>query len=276
MSGTLYVVATPLGNLGDLSPRAAETLRAVAVVAAEDTRRTRKLLNHVDATPRLVSLPAFAEESKATGVLEHLEAGADVALVSDAGTPGVSDPGARLVALAHDRGLTVVPIPGPAAVATALSVSGLPADRYLFVGFVARKGKARREALASAAAQPWTTVFYEAPTRLVALLEDLADTFGGDRIAVVCREMTKMHEEVVRGTLDGVRERFAAGDVRGEITVVVEGRAPVDEPPDLEAIAGEVADLRDQGRSTREIVRHLTENRGISRNEGYRLVTRTP
>jgi len=274
MSGTLFVVATPLGNLGDLSARAADTLRAVAVVAAEDTRRTRRLLSHLEAAPRVVSLPAFAEEAKAGTLVERLERGDDVALVTDAGTPGVSDPGARLVAMVHARGLTVVPVPGPAAITTALSVSGLPADQHLFLGFVARKGKARRETIASAAASPWTTVFYEAPTRVPALLDDLARAFGGDRVAVLCRELTKVHEEVVRGTLDELRDRFGAEAVRGEVTLVVAGRTPVPAVPDPDALAGAVRDLRAEGRSNKDIVRHLTENWGISRNEGYRLVTR--
>jgi len=168
--GTLYVVGTPLGNLGDLSPRAAETLRQASVVAAEDTRRTRGLLSHLGAAPALLSFHAHSSERRLETLLEILGDGRDVALVTDAGTPGVSDPGTDLVAAALDAGFAVVPIPGPSAVATALSAAGVPADRYLFLGFVPRKGAERSRLLARAAAEEWSVVLFEAPTRLVALL----------------------------------------------------------------------------------------------------------
>lgn len=186
--GTLYVVATPLGNLGDLSPRASEVLRTVAVVAAEDTRRTRQLFPPGDAAPRLLSFHAHSDDRRLEMLLEILRDGRDVAVVSDAGTPGVSDPGADLVVAARAAGIRVVPIPGPSAVVTALSASGLPADRYTFLGFIPRKGTARRRLLGRAAAEEWSVVFFEAPHRLSELLADLREACGGARRATVARE----------------------------------------------------------------------------------------
>jgi 16S rRNA (cytidine1402-2'-O)-methyltransferase len=274
MTGTLFVVATPLGNLGDLSTRAAETLRQVAVVAAEDTRRTRRLLNHLDAKPRLMSLPAFAEADRADAVLAKLEKNLDVALVSDAGTPGVSDPGAELVSRARARNIHIVPVPGPSAVATALSASGLPADRYLFLGFPPRKGAPRKTLLQAVATSPWTVVLYESPNRLSALLKDLCATLGGERAAVVGRELTKLHEEIVAGTLDELEARFADAKVKGEVTVVVAGQRQTPPEPDSEEVAKAAAVLIAEGLPTKDIVRQLTENWGLSRNDGYRLVMR--
>jgi len=274
MTGTLFVVATPLGNLGDLSTRAAETLRQVAVVAAEDTRRTRRLLNHLDARPRLMSLPAFAEADRAEKVLSELEKGLDVALVTDAGTPGVSDPGTALVALVRTRDMAVVPIPGPSAVATALSASGLPADRYLFLGFPPRKGTARSTLLETVATSAWTVVMYESPNRLGALLQDLAAKVGGDRAAVVGRELTKLHEEIVAGTLDELGARFAGASVKGEVTLVVAGQRQVPPEPDRAEVTEAAEALIAEGLPTKDIVRQLTEKWGLSRNDGYRLVMR--
>ncbi|HET9466715.1 MAG TPA: 16S rRNA (cytidine(1402)-2'-O)-methyltransferase, partial [Gemmatimonadales bacterium] len=171
--GTLYIVATPLGNLGDLSRRAGEVLAQVPVVAAEDTRRTRGLLSHLGASPTLLSFHAHSSESRLDGLLEILRSGRNVALVSDAGTPSISDPGTDLVAAARAAGIAVIPIPGASAIATALSAAGLPADRYLFLGFIPRKGKERSRLLSRAAAEEWSVVFFEAPPRLLALLEDL-------------------------------------------------------------------------------------------------------
>ena len=183
--GTLYIVATPLGNLGDLSRRAGEVLARVPVVAAEDTRRTRGLLSHLGASPTLLSFHAHSSENRLDGLLEILRSGRDVALVSDAGTPSVSDPGTELVAAARAAGFAVIPIPGASAIATALSAAGLPADRYLFLGFIPRKGKERSRLLSRAAAEEWSVVFFEAPPRLLALLEDLIPLAGPGRTAVV-------------------------------------------------------------------------------------------
>ncbi|HET9038968.1 MAG TPA: 16S rRNA (cytidine(1402)-2'-O)-methyltransferase [Gemmatimonadales bacterium] len=277
MPGILYVVATPLGNLGDLSTRASEVLRTVPVVAAEDTRRTRGLLTHLGAAPQLLSYHAHSEERRLEGLLEILHEGRDVALVSDAGTPVVSDPGTDLVAAARASGITVVPIPGPSAVATALSAAGLKGDRYLFLGFVPRKGGERTRLLARAAAEEWTVVFFEAPTRLTDLLEDLARVAGGGRRAVVARELTKLHEELRTGTLDELAGYYTEHPPRGEITLVVEGTGAPEEPPDRTAEAVEQATLLlAEGLTRREVVRRLSETLGLPRNDAYRLVMELP
>ncbi len=274
---TLYVVATPLGNLNDLSPRAAEVLRQASVVAAEDTRRTRGLLSHLGASPTLLSFHAHSGERRVDTLLDILKDGRDLALVTDAGTPGVSDPGTDLVAAALEGGFTVVPIPGPSAPATALSAAGLPADRYLFLGFIPRKGTERSRLLARAAAEEWSVVFFEAPTRLVALLQDLAATAGPGRLALVARELTKLHEELRRGTLAELADYYSVNPPRGELTIVVEGTGTPAAPPDRTADAVEEATaLLAGGLSRREVARRITETMGISRNDAYRLVMGLP
>jgi 16S rRNA (cytidine1402-2'-O)-methyltransferase len=277
MPGILYVVATPLGNLGDLSARAMEVLRAVPVVAAEDTRRTRGLLSHLGASPRLLSYHAHSEEPRLETLLEILHDGRDVALVSDAGTPVVSDPGTDLVAAARASGVTVVPIPGPSAVATALSAAGLKGDRYLFLGFIPRKGSERARLLARAAAEEWSVVFFEAPPRLADLLEDLARAVGGSRRAVVARELTKLHEEFRAGTLAELAGYYSEHPPRGEITIVLEGTGAPAEPPDRTGEAVEQATLLlAEGLTRREVVRRITETLGLPRNDAYRLVMELP
>ena len=277
MPATLYVVATPLGNLGDLSPRAAEVLRQVPVVAAEDTRRTRGLLSHLGAKPTLLSFHAHSRERRLDALLKILDGGRDVALVSDAGTPAVSDPGVDLVAAARERGLAVVPIPGPSAVSTALSAAGLPADRYLFLGFLPRKGGARQRLLQRAAAEEWSVVLFEAPTRLGALLADLAAVAGPDRRAVVARELTKLHEEFRAGTVAELADYYSKVPSRGELTIVLQGTGGPAPEPDRSGEALEAAaELLAEGLSRREVARRLTESHGLSRNDAYRLVTGLP
>jgi 16S rRNA (cytidine1402-2'-O)-methyltransferase len=277
MTATLYVVATPLGNLGDLSPRAADLLRRVPVVAAEDTRRTRGLLTHLGASPTLLSFHAYSGERRLDAVLAILRDGRDVALVTDAGTPGISDPGADLVAGARAGGIAVVPIPGPSAVATALSAAGLPADRYLFLGFLPRKGAERARLLARAAAEEWSVVLFEAPPRLGALLQDLARVAGPERQAAVARELTKVHEEFRSGTLAELADYYSEHDPRGEITVVLAGTgAPAPEENRTEEAAEHAVELLAEGLSRREVARRLTESHGLSRNDAYRLVTGLP
>lgn len=273
--GTLYVLATPLGNLGDLSERAIHTLQGVPVIAAEDTRHSRRLLSAIDAHPaELVSYHAHSGAGREAQLVRQLLAGRDVALMTDAGTPGVSDPGHSLVAAAREAGITVVPLPGPSAVTTALQASGLPADRYLFLGFLTRKGTARRRQLEDVAASPWTVVLYEAPPRLVALLADLEAVAGSDRRVVVARELTKMHEEFRAGTLATVRAHFEATPARGELTVVVAGRGDrLDEaPPDFELVDRVIAEALVQGESRREIARRVSTEFGLPRNDAYRRV----
>ena len=274
---TLYVVATPLGNLGDLSPRAADVLRRVPVVAAEDTRRTRGLLAHLGASPTVLSFHAHSQSRRLDTMLGILADDRDVALVSDAGTPAISDPGTDLVAAAREAGHTVVPIPGPSAVATALSAAGLSGDRYLFLGFLPRKGGARARLLERAAGEEWSVVFFEAPTRLVPLLADLARVAGASRQAVVARELTKVHEEIRHGTLAELVDYYSEFPPRGELTIVVEGTGAPAAPPDRTDEAMERAtELLADGLSRREVARLLTETHGLSRNDAYRLVMELP
>jgi len=276
MAGTLYVVATPLGNLGDLSERAGEVLRGVPVVAAEDTRRTRGLLTHLGAAPQLLSYHAHSDHKRLEALLEILDDGRDVALVSDAGTPAVSDPGTELVAAARAAGITVVPIPGPSAVATALSATGFRGDRYLFLGFVPRKGSERARLLARAAQEEWCVVFFEAPPRLADLLTDLAKV-APVRRAVVARELTKLHEELRIGTVEELGRYYSEHPPRGELTVVLEGTGAPAEPPDRTEDAKEQASLLlAEGLTRREVVRRLSDTLGLSRNDAYRLVMELP
>jgi len=272
--GTLYVVATPLGHLGDLTQRAADVLRTVPVVAAEDTRRTIGLLDHLGARPRLLSFHAHSPERRTGALLEILQGGRDVALVTDAGTPTLSDPGAALVAAVRDAGLAVVPIPGPSAVAAALSGAGLPADRFLFLGFIPRKGRERRRLLAQAVASEWTVVLYEAPPRLVALLEDLAEAAGPGRRAVIARELTKIHEEWRRGTVEELARHYADHPPRGELTIVLEGASetPVGTGPEPDP-AGRARELIAGGATRKAAAALLVEELGLSRNAAYRIVT---
>jgi 16S rRNA (cytidine1402-2'-O)-methyltransferase len=270
-AGTLYVVATPIGNLGDLSPRAAEVLRLVDVVVAEDTRRTRTLLSHVGAHPAdLLSLPAFDEEERLGRVVARLAAGAAVALVTDAGTPGVSDPGSRLVEGAWGVGARVVPVPGPSAALAALSASGLAADRFLFAGFLPRKGGARAEALRWLAGVPATLVLFEAGNRASATLSDLQEALG-DRPAALARELTKLHEEIARGRLSELRERFP-GDLRGEVTLVVTGAEAVPEEAPTASPEEEVLRRLAAGEAPTVIAKALARGHGMGRSEAYALV----
>jgi 16S rRNA (cytidine1402-2'-O)-methyltransferase len=278
-AGTLYVVATPIGNLGDLSPRAAEVLRTVAAVVAEDTRRTRQLFGHLAApAPPLLSLPAFDERGRLGPIVERLRAGEDLALCTDAGTPGVSDPGQRLVEAAWEAGARVVPIPGPSAALAALSASGLPSDRFLVAGFLPRRGGGRADALAWLGGLPVTLVLFEAGNRVAATLADLAAAMG-DRRAALARELTKLHEEIARGRLTELARRFAGGAL-GEVTLVVEGA----DAAALAAAAVAVAppeDIEDElrrrlaaGEPPTGIAREVAKARGLPRREVYALLER--
>ncbi len=273
MTATLYIVATPLGNLADLGSRAADCLRRVAVVAAEDTRRTRGLLAHLGARPQLLSFHAHSGPRRTEALLDILRSGRDVALGTDAGTPGVSDPGPELVAAVRAQGFPVVPLPGPSAVTTALSASGLPADRYLFLGFVPRKGAERARLLARAAAEEWSVVFFEAPGRLGALLADLRALAGPERRAVVARELTKVHEEFRGGTLAELADYYSREEARGEVTLVLAGTGVAPPQPDRsEEARALAARLLAEGASRREAARQVASDLGMARNEAYRLV----
>jgi 16S rRNA (cytidine1402-2'-O)-methyltransferase len=273
--GTLYVVATPIGNLGDLTPRAAEVLRRASAVAAEDTRRTLQLFAHLGvAAPPLLALPAFDERGRLGLVLARLAAGEEVALCTDAGTPGVSDPGQQLVAAAWEAGARVVPLPGPCAAVAALVASGLPTDRFFVQGFLPRKGGGRAEALELLRRLPATLVVYEAGNRTGATLRDLAEALG-DRPAAVARELTKVHEEIARGTLLELARRFAAG-ARGEVTLVVagagEGRA--EEETAAEPVEDELRRRMAAGEAPSAIAREVARERGLKRAEVYAALER--
>lgn len=223
MSGRLFLVATPIGNLGDVTSRALEVLSRVRLVACEDTRRTRVLLDAHGIRTATASLPAFAEGERASAFLERLRSGDDVALVTDAGSPGISDPGERLVAEAVMAGVEIVPVPGPVALVAALTASGLPSGRFHFLGFLPRQASEARSMLEEVVALSATLVLYEAPRRLGETLEVLRAVLG-DRRACVAREITKVHEEFVRGRLEELVGRYRGAEVLGEVVVVVEGR----------------------------------------------------
>jgi 16S rRNA (cytidine1402-2'-O)-methyltransferase len=218
--GRLFVVATPIGNLGDVSPRAAEALRSVDLIAAEDTRRTRKLLSHLDASGRMIAYHDHNEDRASARLVDLLLAGSDVALVTDAGTPLVADPGYRLVAACAARGIAVVAIPGPSAVTAALSIAGLPTQPFHFAGYLPRKRAARLRRLNEIADLPCTVVFFESPHRIAASVRDMRDALG-DRPAVLARELTKVHEEVLRGSLSDICRAAESRELRGEIVVLV-------------------------------------------------------
>jgi 16S rRNA (cytidine1402-2'-O)-methyltransferase len=219
-TGRLFVVATPIGNLGDATPRSIEVLKSVDAIAAEDTRRTRKLLVHFGITTRLFSYHDHNEERASREVVKRIEEGEDIALVSDAGTPLVADPGYRLVASCADRGIEVIAVPGPSAVVAALSIAGLPPQPFYFAGYLPRKSGQRRTRLASLADLHCTVIYYESPHRIAAALKDMHEVLG-DRKAVVARELTKVHEEVLRGTLGELSAVADARNLKGEIVVVV-------------------------------------------------------
>ncbi|NUO77883.1 MAG: 16S rRNA (cytidine(1402)-2'-O)-methyltransferase [Lysobacter sp.] len=223
--GTLYIVATPIGNLGDLSPRALDTLRTVAAICAEDTRHTRQLLSHFGLERPLLALHQHNEDAQAAQLIARLQAGDSLALVSDAGTPLVSDPGFRLVRAARAAGIRVSPVPGACAAIAALSVAGLASDRFAFEGFLPAKASARRERLTRLAAEPRTLLFYESAHRIEEALADMAAAFGDERPAVLARELTKLFETVLDGSLAQLRERVAAdpNQRKGEFVVMIEG-----------------------------------------------------
>ena len=278
-AGTLTVVATPLGDPGDLSPRAAAALREADLIVAEDTRSARRLLAAVGAAAGAPILSCFDanEASRAAEVAERLAAGARVALVSEAGTPLVSDPGYRVVTAAIAAGARVVPVPGPSAVLAALVGAGLPTDRFLFLGFPPRKSGPRRKLFESVRALPATLVLYESPLRAGATLADLADVLGPERAGCVARELTKAHEEFVRDTLGALAARYAEARPLGEVTLVVAGLEPGasagEELSDAE-IAEEARALLAAGRSARDATDELAVRTGRPRRDVYRLVTR--
>lgn len=266
--GTLYIVSTPIGNLGDLAPRAVELLRAVDAVLAEDTRHTRGLCERFDIRTPLIAYHDHNEAAAAPGLVARLVAGASFALVSDAGTPLLSDPGSRLVRAAIDAGVPVSPVPGPSALLAALAGAGLPADRFTFFGFLPRKGGERTRVLGELVASRYTAVFYEAPPRVAETLAELAAAGAGARATVVARELTKQYEEFRRGTVAELAAYYSGEPPRGEIVIVLEG-AP-DGAPEDGALEARAAALRAEGKGAREIQQALMAA-GAKRNVAYRL-----
>ncbi len=273
MPGALHVVSTPIGNLGDITPRAVEVLGRAAVVLCEDTRHSRPLLAHVGVATPTVAYHEHNEASMTPRVVARLLAGEDVALITDAGTPLLSDPGARLVRAAVEAGIRVVPVPGASALLAALVAAGLPADRFVFLGFPPRKGGERRALLAEVAASPYTAILYEAPGRTAATLGELAERAGADRPAAVARELTKQFEEVRRGTLAELAEYYRATPPRGEVVIVVGGRAPAE--TDEDALHAAAAALAAEGLTTRDVARRLVDEHGAPRNLAYRVAQAT-
>jgi 16S rRNA (cytidine1402-2'-O)-methyltransferase len=277
VSGALVVVATPIGNLGDLSPRAVEALASVDVVACEDTRRTRGLLTHagIPGSGRLVAVHAHNESDRAADLVERMLAGARVAYVSDAGTPGVSDPGARLVAACIEAGVPVEVVPGASAVLAALVLSGFVADRFTFEGFLPRKGRERTARLSAIAADERVQVLYEAPGRVAATLADLATACGSDRPVAIAREITKLHEEVVRLPLGAAAARAADVEPRGEYVIVVGpavvAEVEVDDAVLVDAVRAAMAD----GASRRDAAASVAQEFGVARRRVYELALGT-
>jgi len=270
-AGALVLVATPIGNLGDISPRAVEALADADVIYCEDTRRTRQLLTYVGVTgKRLVSLHEHNEAARVTSVLTRVSSGETVAVVSDAGTPAVSDPGLRIVRAVADKGLVVTIVPGPSAAIAALVVSGFETERFCVEGFLPRRGSARRRRLEVIATDPRTTVIFEAPPRLASTLVDLAAVCGGDRLLAVARELTKVHEEIWRGSLDQAVEEFSSRAVRGEIAVVIEG-SPETPRADDEEVREALRSRLEQGASLRDAAAEVADRLAVSRRHAYQL-----
>lgn len=267
-TGTLYIVSTPIGNLGDISQRALAVLADVSLVLAEDTRHSRKLLDHYAIRTALSAYHEHNEAKATPALVARLVAGESMALITDAGTPLLSDPGARLVTAAAEARVLIVPIPGASALLAALVAAALPADRFTFFGFLERKGKERSSAVADLAALPHTAVLYESPNRLADTLDELANAGLGERRAAVARELTKQFEEIRRGTVEELARYYADAPPRGEIVIVIAGadrRMPAE--GELRAAA---AELRAAGASARDVMAALSA-RGASRNVAYRL-----
>ncbi len=269
MSAALVLVATPIGNLGDISARAIEELERADLVCCEDTRRTGRLLSHLGISAKMMRTDDHTENDVAPRVISLLESGQRVALVSDAGTPGVSDPGQRLVQLVIEAGFDVTTVPGPSAALAALVASGLATSRFVFEGFLDRKGGGRRDQLAEIASQPRTSIIYESPNRTAATLKDLADACGPERPAVVARELTKLHEEMVRGSLAELAE-WADTGVRGEVVIVVSGCQPRAVATDSDIIRAVGRELH-SGASRRDAVASVASALGVGRRRVYEL-----
>lgn len=276
MSGILYLVGTPIGNLGDFSPRAVQTLKEADFIAAEDTRVTLKLLNHFSVKKPMVSYFEHNRRERGEQIVARMLAGESCALVTDAGMPAVSDPGEDLVALCHERGIRVCAVPGPAAFVTALALSGLPAGRFTFEGFLSVNKRSRKEHLASLAGEARTMIFYEAPHKLPATLRDLYAALGDRRIAIV-REITKVHEEVLRTTLGQAAGAYADGGLRGEIVLVIEGaEAPAQDAVLLEDAVEIARGRMAAGQSASDAARQTARETGLKEGDLYKALLVPP
>jgi len=273
MAGTLYLVSTPIGNLEDITHRAVRLLGEVDVIACEDTRHTKKLLSHYSIATRTISYHEHNERERAVELLEQLKRGLDIAIVSDAGTPGISDPGFRLARLAIENDVRVVPVPGASALITALVASGMPTDEFFFGGFLPARSGARRTRFSELRSIPATLIFYEGPHRIAASLKDAQEILG-EREAVVARELTKMHEEIVRGRLSELAARFSSAEsARGEMVliidrVVIEVEGGKDKA--VASVAALVTELENEGLDHRAALKKAARALGISRDEAYR------
>ena len=270
MAGMLSLVPTPIGNLGDISPRCRETLEKADFIAAEDTRVSLKLLNHLGIRKSLVSYHQHNQNQKGQGIVERILAGETCALVSDAGSPAISDPGEELVKQCAQAGITVCAIPGPCALVTALSISGQSTGRFCFEGFLSTAKKSRMEHLESLRKETRTMIFYEAPHKLLSTLEDMEQVFGPQRPISLCRELTKLHEEVIRTTLSGALALYAQQSPKGEFVLVVAGAEPEEKPQaTAEEAAAQVARLMEQGLSRKDAVKQTAEALGLPKNLVY-------
>ena len=273
MAGTLYLVSTPIGNLEDITHRAVRLLGEVELIACEDTRHTKKLLNHYGITTPTTSYHEHNERERAAELLKRLKSGTDIAVVSDAGTPGISDPGFRLARLAIDNDVRVVPVPGPSALIAALVASGMPTDEFFFGGFLPSRSGARRTRLSELCSIPATLIFYEGPHRIAATLRDAREILG-EREAVVARELTKMHEEIVRGRLGDLATHFSAtAAARGEMVLIIDRAVIAGEDRKGEAIASITAlvtKLENEGFDHRAALKKAARELGLSRAEAYR------
>lgn len=270
-SGTLYVVGTPIGNLEDMSFRAVRILQSVAAIAAEDTRHTGKLLHHFQIKAPQISYHQHNTKTRTPELIERLQTGQDLALVSDAGMPGISDPGVELVQACIEANITVIPIPGANAAISALIASGLPCDRFCFEGFLPNKSKARQQHLQELATEPRTMVFYEAPHRVLQTLQELVDRMGEDRQIVMARELTKRFEEFWRGSLQAAIIHYQTQEPKGEFTLVLEGCTVIDVPPTEAELREELQQLLAQGWSKSRASREVAQSHTISRRQVYQL-----
>ena len=269
--GTLYIVGTPIGNLEDITFRAVRILQTVDLIAAEDTRHTGRLLQHFQIKTPQMSYHEHNQNSRIPELLEHLTNGKAIALVSDAGMPGISDPGYELVKACVDGGITVVPIPGASAAITALSAAGLPTDRFVFEGFLSAKSQQRREHLESLQTEPRTLIFYESPHRLRETLQDLAEVWGSDRQIVLARELTKLYEEFWRGTITEAIAHYSQREPQGEYTLLLAGNPPSESQLTEDELKSELQQLMSQGISRSQASRQLTKFTSLNRRQVYQI-----